>query len=98
MPVDIMPEHYALVTHILKCHLPPTAMVWVFGSRAKGTARPYSDLDLLIDAGQPLSLSVRANLAYDFDESNLPYKVDIVDNATIDNAFRTTIEAERVIF
>ena len=30
---------------------------WVFGSRAAGRARPYSDLDLTVDAGRELTLA-----------------------------------------
>ena len=85
-----------LVKSILSKHLPLGAVVWVFGSRATGVARSFSDLDLAIDIGEPLSLEKLAGLAHDFDESNLPYKVDVVDWATISEAFRKNIEDERM--
>ena len=33
----------------------PGARVWVFGSRAAGRARPFSDVDLLLQTRQPLA-------------------------------------------
>jgi predicted nucleotidyltransferase len=68
----------------------------VFGSRATGRARRYSDLDLAIDAGRPLTLDEIAGLTEAFSDSDLPYKVDIVDWRNIEDRWRQTIMAERV--
>jgi predicted nucleotidyltransferase len=94
--LDIAEEHIRIVRDILNAHLPESARVWVFGSRATGRARPYSDLDLAIDAGRRLTLDERAILAEAFSESDLPYRVDIVDWHATDEYFRYLIEAERV--
>ena len=88
-------EHRRLVLDILRAHL-PAAAVWVFGSRATGRARRYSDLDIAIDAGRRLSLDETAILAETFGESDLPYRVDIVDWQAIDHRFRRLIAAERL--
>ena len=85
-----------IVRAILQRHLPGRE-VWLFGSRATGAAKPFSDLDLAILGTQPLPLSTLAELADDFSESDLPFKVDIVDWATTGERFRKIIEAERVI-
>jgi predicted nucleotidyltransferase len=68
----------------------------MFGSRATGRARRYSDLDLAIDAGRPLTLDEIGGLTEAFSESDLPYKVDIVDWCNIEDRWRQTIMAERV--
>ncbi len=78
MSIDIRPHHLHIVQYILQQYV-PDARVRVFGSRAKGTARKTSDLDLCIDAGAPLSFTTAGNLSEDFAESDLPYKVDVVD-------------------
>ena len=49
--LDLSAEDRRLVWAILTAHLPATAKIWVFGSRASGRARRYSDLDLAIDGG-----------------------------------------------
>ena len=92
----VMPggEEMALVRVILAAHLPPGATVLAFGSRVKGAHRPYSDLDLALDAGRPLSLDEHARLAEAFSESDLPFKVDLVDLRLASDAFRRHIEAE----
>jgi len=95
--IDLNNAHRALVLAILRAHLPPGAKVYVFGSRALGRAKAYSDLDLAIDAGRPLSLDESAALAEAFSNSDLPWKVDVVDWRTIEDRFRRIIEAERTL-
>ena len=63
----------------------------VIGSRASGQAKPFSDLDLAIMGDEPLSLQVRGALRDDFDESDLPFTVDLVEWATASEAFRRVI-------
>ena len=67
----------------------------MFGSRATGRARRYSDLDLAIDAGRRLTRR-GLDAARGVRGSDLPYRVDIVDWHAIDERFRRLIEAERV--
>ena len=94
--IDLPAEQRKLVWQILRANLPPEVKVWVFGSRATGRARRYSDLDLAIDAGRPLTLDETASLADAFSESDLSYRVDIVDWHAIDDRFRQIIAHERV--
>ena len=90
-------EHRPLVLNILRANLPQSTKIWVFGSRATGRARRYSDLDLAIDAGRRLSLDELAQLTEAFSDSDLPYKVDIIDWHNIDARWRQTILTERVV-
>lgn len=85
-----------LVRAILARLLPPDVTVSVFGSRACGTAKPWSDLDLAITGKQPISLVLLAELAEAFDESALPWKVDLVDRTTVDPAFGRIIDQSSV--
>ena len=89
-------DHRRLVVDILRAHLPRSTKAWVFGSRATGRARRYSDLDLAIDAGRPLTLDEIAILTEAFSESDLPYRVDLIDWREIDDSWRERIAAERV--
>jgi hypothetical protein len=67
-------NHRRQVLTILGANLPHDVEAWVFGSRAGGRARRYSDLDLAIDAGRPLTFDEFARLAEAFRESDLPYR------------------------
>jgi predicted nucleotidyltransferase len=95
-PIDLPADHKRLVLKILCAHLPPNAEIWVFGSRVTGRARRYSDLDLAIDAGRRLTLDEIAILTEAFSDSDLPYRVDLVDWHEIDDRWRQMIVAERV--
>jgi predicted nucleotidyltransferase len=72
------PAELAIVIAILGLHVPQRD-VWAFGSRVQGSTKAFSDLDLVILGEQPLPLATMAELAQAFIESDLPYKVDIVD-------------------
>jgi len=95
-PIVITPDQWEIVHAILETHLPQFE-VWAFGSRARGTAKPYSDLDIVVLTESPLSFRQSARLGDAFAESNLPFKVDIVDWATTSEAFRAIIAAEKVV-
>lgn len=81
---------------ILRTHV-PDCDVWAFGSRARGTAKPMSDLDLVLQCSHPRDPMMIENLREAFDESLLPIKVDLVDWARTDDAFRNIIEQQKVI-
>src|SRR5690349_13257293 len=77
--LDMRADQLAIVRNVLRAHLPNGVRACVFGSRALGRARPYSDLDLALEWDQPLGLDVIGAIAEALSESDLPYKVDIVD-------------------
>lgn len=71
---------------------PEVKNVVVFGSRAKGTFSPGSDIDLAIM--DPLSDErVLFQLKHDLEESTLPYFVDLVGYQFLqDSAFKEHID------
>jgi predicted nucleotidyltransferase len=48
----------------------------LYGSRAKGTFKPYSDIDLTL-IGDDLDLSLLQKIETELDDLLLPYKMDI---------------------
>jgi len=93
---DLPRDHERLVLNVLRAHLPPNTRAWVFGSRATGRARRYSDLDLAIDAGRRLTLDESARLSEAFSDSDLPYRVDLIDWHGIHDRWRRAIAAQRL--
>ena len=59
----------------------------VFGSRADGTARRYSDIDVGL-AGEPLTFEQLGRLTEALEDSELPYRVDLVNLAETSPEFR----------
>ena len=89
-------RHLAIVQQILQSRL-PDVQVWAFGSRTTPTPKPYSDLDLAVIGSRPTDLKLLASLSEDFSNSDLPFKVDIVDWATTSEAFRGIIQKHKVV-
>ena len=92
---DITAEQRKTVLALLARHLPNTT-AWVYGSRVKWTARPQSDLDLVVFA-TPEQAGRVSDLREAFEESNLPFRVDLFVWDTVPEQFRKTIEAEHVV-
>lgn len=88
--IDITPEERAIVLHILN-EIVPDREVRAFGSRVTGKAKPFSDLDLAVMGDEPLPLDTPARLEEAFSESDLPWKVDVLDWAQADEFFRKII-------
>jgi predicted nucleotidyltransferase len=95
-PIDVSPEELRIVRDILCKHVPERE-VWAFGSRVRGTARRYSDLDLAIITDTPLSFDVSGAMKEDFSESDLPFRVDILDWAVTQANFRAIVERDKVV-
>ncbi len=94
--IAITSEQWEIVTTILEKHI-PNKIIWIFGSRAKHQAKPYSDLDIAIIGEAPLPIDLLAAMTEDFTESALPFKVDLLDWATVGVAFRGVIESHKVV-
>jgi uncharacterized protein len=92
----LSPQQLHEVLQILEQHAPGVE-VRVFGSRVKGTAKPYSDLDLALMTSSPLTLAQQAVLNEAFDESSLPFKVDVLDWAATSANFQALILAGSVV-
>ena len=93
--IDITAEQRKTVLALLARHLPNTT-AWVYGSRVKWTSRPESDLDLVVFAKPEQERRV-SDLREAFEESNLPFRVDLFVGDEVPEQFRKTIEAERVV-
>ncbi len=59
----------------------------VFGSRINGASRRYSDIDLGFKGSSPMPISMIAKLWNAFDDSDIPYVVDIVEISLVNKEF-----------
>jgi uncharacterized protein len=91
------PEERRIVADILRQHVPDHE-VWAFGSRVHGKhLKPFSDLDLAIITTAPLPLQRLIDLRTAFSESDMPFRVDIVDWAAAELSFRSIIDADHEV-
>ena len=89
--IDISDIQMEEVLNILERYVPDME-VWAFGSRVKGNAKSYSDLDLLIIGDEKMSINQWGELKEAFQESDLPFRVDLLDWHQISPEFRQVIK------
>ena len=65
--------------------------LYLFGSWASGTQRRTSDVDIAVDPHQPLPPGMLAILRERFEESRIPYRVEVLDLREVDRTFRRTV-------
>ncbi len=85
-------RHKKIVADILQKY-PYT--FYVYGSRAKGTHRPTSDLDICFTDQIPLA--IQAHIEEDFELSDLPFHVDLSDYNLMDSSFQDRIKKDFVL-
>lgn len=71
-------RHLRYLLEQIEWYIPKTT-VWAFGSRVKWSHRTESDLDLAVHCDKETAQKALPKLNYALDESNLPFKVQILD-------------------
>lgn len=88
--IDVTECHLETIKRILAEYV-GDCEVRAFGSRGNRTAKEYSDLDLAIVGKSKIKRRIKVLLREAFEESDLPFRVDIVDYNTVSEAFRAII-------
>ncbi len=94
--IDLLPEELSEVRQVLHSRLPGREVL-AFGSRVTGTAKPYSDLDLVVMGSEPVDSAQLSALREAFQESDLLFRVDLLDWHRISPEFRAVIEQDFVV-
>lgn len=90
--IHIEELHWKIVQEILKQY-PYT--FYAFGSRVKGGEKRFSDLDLCFK--DPIPANVQAHIDEDFEESDLPFKVDVIDWNLMPSDFHKLIQNDLIL-
>ena len=92
MKFGLEKRHLDFILQVLQKNI-PQAKFYIFGSRAKGNHKEYSDIDIAVKLGkETLSADVLGKILIEFSDSTLPYEVDIVDLNAIDDKFKNLIK------
>lgn len=68
------------------------AHVWIFGSRARGDYKKFSDVDLLYDFENcEIPTGIIAEIKEKLENSNFAYKVDLVNKKEIAKSYEKNI-------
>lgn len=90
--MKIEKKHLDILTSILTKY---PYQFYMFGSRANGTAHKLSDVDLFHKETIPSSDLM--DIEEQFENSDLPYKVDIVNYASCNNTFKKLLDKSYII-
>lgn len=74
----------------------PDCKIYLFGSRARKTHRPGADIDIALDAGQPICMDILLTLYGEIEETTIPVNVDLVDMHNISDDMLAQIQAEKI--
>lgn len=83
MKYGLKPEVVERIKRVFAAY-PEVEQAVIYGSRAKGTHRPASDIDLSLK-GERLTLPLLLKIGNTLDDLLLPYKIDLSIFHTLDN-------------
>lgn len=97
MKLGLSEKHFQIVQDLAITPLKSCgARVWVFGSRARGDFRPFSDLDLLYQTATPLASGFLSKITEALEDSRLPIKIDLVQESDLAESYKENILRDRV--
>ena len=91
----VPPEDMSLIVNEIAGHLGASknVQIYLYGSRAKGTFRPYSDIDILVKA----EIYDESSLdQIDFSDLDTPYKIDFVLWKDLFEGYRSEVESHMI--
>lgn len=96
MKFGLTSEQYQYIQEIVVDPLKAQgATVWIFGSRARGDYKEFSDLDLMVESKEDVSAKV-GKIQEILEEGSFPYKVDIVQHKDFAESYRQSFETDKV--
>ncbi len=86
-------DDLSYIIETLDKHLAPESyQLFVFGSRSQeAPCKTHSDLDIVVKMNSAIPRKNLFNIEEDLEESNLNYRIDLLDLHRISESFRQTI-------
>ncbi len=90
--INLSKEEFYIIKDILK----DLSGIYLFGSRITGTSKKFSDLDVCLKTN--ISDYDYEILKEKFENSDLPFKVDLVEYNKVNDSFKKIIDKECIEF
>jgi len=87
---ELYSKSIEFISETLREYLPDDSKFFIFGSRARGQYSRSSDIDIGIESSQQLDRKLLNNIGEIFDDSFVPYHVDLVDFSKVKEKFLET--------
>lgn len=93
-------EHLELIKSILEKYLANKlkSKIYLYGSRSTGKNKNFSDIDLALKLNDQETNSLIAKIKNDLEDSELPYKVDLVNWDEIAKEYLPQIKKQKILF
>ena len=91
--IDVSGKHLETVRRILAEYV-GDCEVRAFGSRVGQTAKEHSDLDVAVVGTHKMQRRTKMLLREAFEESDLPFRVDVIDYNAVSDEFRAIIDVK----
>ncbi|MCM1265640.1 MAG: nucleotidyltransferase domain-containing protein [Candidatus Gastranaerophilales bacterium] len=92
--IDLNEKYINYIRKEIRTNL-PNCNIYIFGSRAKGTSKKYSDIDIAL-SDESLNNKILSTIKNNFENSTLPYEVDVIDLNNITEDFYNLIKNDLV--
>lgn len=89
-------EYQFLVENLVEPLEELGAKVFIFGSRATGKHKKFSDIDILYKESSKIQNSKIYQLISFFEESTFPYKIDLVNDCDLAESYREGVERNKI--
>ena len=97
MQIDIESRYLEQVKNIINTILKDQNLkIYVFGSRATGKAKKYSDLDVALMSDTKIDGNKMSEIIIKLEDTTIPYKVDVIDLREISETFKKCIENDLI--
>lgn len=94
--MDLPRKYQKLILKVLSENL-TSFDAYIFGSRAKGGAMKYSDVDLLIDCGKDkIPFETYLKIKRELNDSDIPYLIDVSDYNRLDPEFKKIVDSQKI--
>ncbi len=97
MNYGLSEKDYCFIKDALSVLISKGAIVWCFGSRARGDFHQHSDLDLMVESNVNVEDEI-GRLKELFENSFLTIKVDLVDLSCFAKSYLENFEDEKKLF
>lgn len=91
-------KYLSIIKNIVLCHIDRREhLVFLFGSRARGTGRTVSDVDIGILGRKPIG-KIYHKIVNEIERSIVPYRVDIIDFSLVAPEFKAIARQGAIIW
>ena len=93
----IKSKYKSAIIKVIRKYL-PDCNIYLFGSRATGKAKEYSDIDIALDNFSVIDRRFLRKITDELEDTNIPLEIDVVDIYVSSDDLRAKIKKEGILW